>query len=157
MLSLTSVLALSGGVALGATPPPQHGSFAFEDQFTTQPGDPASCSFPMAVDVQVRGTFTVSTDAQGEPTRLLVHNHWTGTVSANGRAVIEHAAQNEVIDLVTGTSTNAGQIHDQALAGGVVIHDVGLLRFDADGNLTFLAGPHQGFAGDVSGLCAALA
>jgi hypothetical protein len=30
----------------------------------------------------------------------------------------------------------------------VLIHDVGLLRFDGDGNLTFEAGPHQGFDGD---------
>jgi hypothetical protein len=30
----------------------------------------------------------------------------------------------------------------------VDIRDIGLPRFDADGTLTFEAGPHQGFSGD---------
>jgi len=32
-----------------------------------------------------------------------------------------------------------GAIHDQALAGGVLIHDAGLLRWDANGILTIEA------------------
>ena len=34
---------------------------------------------------------------------------------------------------------------------------IGQLRFDGQGNLTFMAGPHQGFSGDVADQCAALA
>jgi hypothetical protein len=93
----------------------------------------------------------------GEPTRILTHETWSGTGSANGKRVIEHAAQNDFIDLVSGASANAGQIHDVALSGGLAVHDVGRLVFDADGNVTFEAGPHQGLHGDVAGLCAALA
>jgi hypothetical protein len=84
----------------------------------------------------------------------LVHQTWTGTLSANGSYVIEHAAQNDI------SAANTGQIHDQGvIGGGVLIHDVGLLRFDAAGNVTFEAGPHQGFDGDaaaIARLCAAL-
>jgi hypothetical protein len=39
---------------------------------------------------------------------------------------------------------------------GLLRRDVGLLRFDADGNVTFERGQHQGLDGDVAGLCAAL-
>jgi hypothetical protein len=91
--------------------------------------------------------------------RLLLHEHWTGTGTANGKYVIEHGAQNDTVDLVTGANSNTGQIHDQAPFGGVVIHDSGQLRFDANGNLTFEAGPHQGFNGDPAAIqefCAAL-
>jgi hypothetical protein len=46
-----------------------------------------------------------------------------------------------------------------AAAGGLLIHDAGLLRWDANGILTIEAGPHQGFDGDpaaLAALCAAL-
>jgi hypothetical protein len=156
--ALGGVLAVSPAIALAATPP-LTGSFTFEDQFTVQPGDIASCSFPVEVDLQVRGTYQLFLDAQGQPVRLLLHENWTGTGTANGKYVIEHAAQNDTVDLVTGANSNVGQIHDQVPLGGVVIHDTGLLRFDANGNLTFEAGPHQGFDGDptaIQELCAAL-
>jgi hypothetical protein len=136
------------------------GTFSFEDQFTVQPDDPASCSFPISFDLQVHGSFQVLLDASGEPIRLIVHELWSGTGNANGNYVIEHAAQTNITDLVSGDTTNVGAIHDQVPFGGVVIHDVGILRFDAAGNLTFEAGQHQGFSGDpeaIAGLCAALA
>jgi hypothetical protein len=160
------VLALAAGAMLAAAPaaalaatPPLTGSFSFDDQFTVEPGDTASCSFPVAFDLQVSGTYQVLSDAQGQPVRMLLHEHWTGTGTANGKYVIEHAAQNDIVDLISGANSNVGQIHDQAQFGGVVIHDSGLLSFDANGNLIFEAGPHQGFDGDPTAIqefCAAL-
>jgi hypothetical protein len=135
------------------------GRFSFENTFVIQPGDPASCSFPINVDLQVRGSFRVLLDAQGQPTSVIAHDIWSGTLTANGKSDVEHAAQTDIIDLVSGTMANVGSVHDQAFGGGVVIHDVGLLRFDANGNLTFEAGPHQGFSGDpgaIAELCASL-
>jgi len=154
------MLAASPAAALAATPP-LTGSFSFEDQFIVQPGDAASCSFPISIDLQVSGTYQVLLDAQGQPTELLLHEHWTGTGTgtANDKYVTEHAAQNDFVDLVTGANSNTGQIHDQVPFGGVVIHDSGLLTFDGNGNLTFEAGPHQGFNGDPAAIqefCAAL-
>jgi hypothetical protein len=126
-------LALAAGLILAAAPatalaatPPLTGSFAFEDQFTVQPGDTASCSFPIAFDLQVDGTYQLFLDGQGQPVRLLLHEHWTGTGTANGKYVIEHAAQDDIVDLVTGANSNVGQIHDQIPFGGVVIHDIPL-------------------------------
>jgi hypothetical protein len=157
-LVVGGMIAASPAAALAATPP-LTGSFSYEDQFTVEPGDPASCSFPVAFDLQVRGTYQLFLDAQGQPVRFLMHAHLTGTGTANGNYVIEHDAQNDIVDLVTGANSTAGQIHDQVPFGGVLIHDSGLLRFDANGNLTFEAGPHQGFNGDPTAIqefCAAL-
>ena len=36
---------------------PLTGSFSGEDQFIVEPGDIASYSFPVTVDLQVRGTY----------------------------------------------------------------------------------------------------
>jgi hypothetical protein len=156
---LLVALVLPAGTAF-AQPRAITGTFSFEDQFTVQPGETASCSFPIFLDLQVHGSFQLLLDASGEPTRLIVHEIWSGMVSANGNYVIEHAAQTNITDLVSGDSTNVGAIHDQVPFGGVVIHDVGILRFDAAGNLTFEAGQHQGFSGDpeaIARFCAALA
>lgn len=136
--------------------PPETDTFTFTDHFVVQPGDVASCEFPITIDQQGRGNFQLIVDAQGNPVRVRIHNDWSGVASANGKTVLEHAAQNETDDLVDGTATLRGGIHDQTPRGGVVIHDVGLLRFDADGNVTFEKGQHQGLDGDVAGLCAAL-
>ena len=135
------------------------GSFTFTDHFIIEPGDPASCSFPITADQAGRGTFQVLSDANGTPTRVVVHNTWVGTLQANGKTDVEHAAQTDTFDLVDGTTTQVGMIHDLSFGQGVVIHDVGLLRFNPDGSLTFEAGPHQGFDGDpaaIASLCDSL-
>jgi hypothetical protein len=163
-LALVVVLAALGIVLGASTAFAQAraitGTFSFPDQFTVQPGDPASCSFPISFDLQLHGSYQILLDASGEPIRVIIHSIWSGTGSANGNYVIEHAAQTNITDLVSGDTTNIGVIFDRVPFGGVVIHDVGILRFDADGNLTFEAGPHQGFSGDpeaIARLCAALA
>ncbi len=61
---------------------------------------------------------------------------------------------------VVSGDTNVGAIHDQVPFRGVVIHDLGILRFDAAAGPTFEAGQHQGFSGDpeaIASLCAAVA
>jgi len=156
LCSLAAVFAALFVSTSAQAAPPATGTFTFTDHFVVNPGDVASCPFPFTVDQVGRGNFQVIFDAQGNAVRVRIHNEWTGTGSANGKTVIEHAAQNETDDLVDGTATLIGGIHDQVPAGGVVIHDVGLLRFDADGNVTFEKGQHQGLDGDVAGVCAAL-
>jgi hypothetical protein len=99
------------------------GTFSFRDQFTVQPGDPVSCSFPISFDLQVRGSFQVLLDASGEPIRLIVHEIWSGTGNANGNYVIEHAAQTNITDLVSGETSNVGAIHDKVPFGGWLILD----------------------------------
>ena len=153
------VLAVAPGASASADARAHTGTFTFTDSFIVQPGDPASCSFPITVDQVGRAAFQILFDADGTPIRGSVHTVWQGTLAANGKTVTEHAAQNDTFNLIDGTSTNIGSIHDQAFGQGVVIHDVGILRFNADGSLAFEAGQHQGFDGDpaaIASLCAAL-
>jgi hypothetical protein len=127
--------------------------------FVVQPGDAASCSFTISVEQVGKGSFHVLLSASGQPVSAIVHSERLGTGSANGKIVIEHAAQTDLLDLVAGTSVTVGGITDQVPHGGVLIHDVGILRFDPAGSATFKAGPHNGFDGDpvaVAALCAAL-
>jgi hypothetical protein len=153
------VLAIVPAASANADARASTGTFTFTDHFVIEPGDPASCSFPITADQVGRGTFQVLSDANGTPTRFVVHNTWVGTLKANGKTDVEHAAQTNTFDLVDGTSTQVGMIHDLSFGQGVVIHDVGLLRFNPDGSLTFEAGPHQGFDGDpaaIASLCDSL-
>ena len=66
--------------------------------------------------------------------------------------------QKETFDLVDGTSTLIGSIHDQVFGQGVV-HDVGIVRFNADGSLAFEAGQHRAWLATrlPSANCATLA
>jgi hypothetical protein len=103
-------------------------------------------------------SFEVLLDAQHQPRQLINHEIWSGALNAHGKTVVEYAAQTDHF-FANGGYANVGAIHDQALAGGVLIHDAGLLRWDANGILTIQAGPHQGFDGDpaaIAALCAAL-
>jgi len=148
---LAGIVAGSGGASADQSRT-DTGRFTFHDHFVISPGDPASCPFAVTADQVGKGSFQVLRDASGTPIRVTIHNVWVGTLSANEKTDIEHAAQKETFDLVDGSSSDVGSIHDQVFGGGVVIHDVGILRFDGDGNLTFEAGPHQGFDGDPSAI-----
>jgi hypothetical protein len=93
-------------------------TFTFTDHFVIEPGDAASCSFPITADQVGRGTFQVLRDASGTPIRVVVHNVWVGTLQANGKTDVEHAAQTNTLNLVDGTFTNVGSIHDQSFGEG---------------------------------------
>jgi hypothetical protein len=155
-LTVLGLLVGVGGVR-AATPPVTVPPFTFTDDFFVNPGDPASCPFTTHVVVVVQRTFQVFFDSLGQPSSLMLHDHWTGTVSANGKSDIEHGSQQTMIDLVTGTLKSTCQIHDQfPLGGGVVVKNSGIVIVDANGNVTFIAGQQQGLEGDVGELCASL-
>ena len=85
------VLAVSPA-ALAATAP-LTGSFSRGDQFIAESGCIATCSFPVAVDLQVRGTYHILLDAPGQPMQLLVGQHWIDSGRADGKYVIERRAE----------------------------------------------------------------
>jgi hypothetical protein len=59
---------------------------------------------------------------------------------------------------VDGTFTRVGLwYHLNFPRAGDVLHDVGRVVFDSDGNLVFEAGQHQWLNGDIEGMCRALA
>jgi hypothetical protein len=153
VVAVGALLAASTAAVADATAP-QIGTFSFEETFTVQPGDIASCTFPVTIHLQGSGTFQVSVDAEGEPTRVMIHETWIGTDSANGFVLPEHGATTEIIDFATGSDTAVGGITVRLARG--VIHDAGRVRFDAEGNIVFEAGSHPGLDGDTAAYCAAL-
>jgi hypothetical protein len=87
-------------------------------------------------------------DAAGNPIRAQVHGNIEGTVTANGITLREIEHGQTFYDLTDGSQTLVGLIFRVA--------DVGRLVFDAEGNVTFEAGPHPALHGDFAALCAAL-
>jgi len=66
--------------------------------------------------------------------------------------------QGEIVDPIEGQVAVNGIIFRIAVPGaGAVFLDVGRLVFTFDDGLVFVAGQHDFFAGDLAGLCAALA
>jgi hypothetical protein len=155
VIGLAAAVAVLAPTAALATPP-DTGRIPHEDHFIDE-GASAACGFPVQVDVSGVQTFQVMFDAAGNPTRLQIHGNLEGTFSANEITLRQIERGQMFIDLIEGTDTEVGLLFRVFLpSGGTVIADVGRLVFDAEGNLTFEAGPHPALHGDFAALCAAL-
>ena len=79
--------------------------------------------------------------------------------SKTGKAIAAPFHNNVLIDPQTRFGANAGVIFKVTVPGaGAVFLDVGrLVTNQAGTEITFQAGPHQFFDGNLGGLCAALA
>ena len=155
VIGMAAALAVLAPTAALATPPdtfriPHEGTFIDE-------GASAACGFPVLVEFSGVQTVQVLYDAAGNPVRLQIHGNGEATFSANGITLREIERGQIFIDLVEGTETDIGLLFRVFLPdGGTAIADVGRLVFDAEGNLTFEAGPHPALHGDFAALCAAL-
>lgn len=155
VLGLAVALAVLAPTAALATPPdtfriPVEGTFIDE-------GASAACGFDVLFEISGIETVQVLYDAAGNPIRVQVHKNIEGTVSANGITLREIEHGQVFYDLVDGTETDIGLVFRVLLpGGGTAIADVGRLVFDAEGNVTFEAGPHPALHGDFAALCAAL-
>jgi hypothetical protein len=107
---------------------------------------------PCPNGVTLEGSFTddlrVTTffDNAGNPVRLQIKLDHAGVITnpATGLSVNDPAHTTTFVDLVTGTATQVGLVFKSTVPGvGVVFHDVGRVVFDAEGNVTFEAGPHD--------------
>lgn len=105
-----------------------------------------------APDVTLTETFTetvrVTTffDKDGTPVRAQINVNFAGVVTnpVTGAFVEDNAHQMLVQDLVTGIEAQVGLVFSSTVPGvGVVFHDVGRVVVDAEGNVTFEAGPHD--------------
>jgi hypothetical protein len=147
--------ALAAPTAALATPPETF-RIPHQDTFIDE-GASAACGFEVVFEVSGIQTIQVLYDAGGNPIRAQVHGNIEGTVSANGITLREIERGQTFYDLTDGSQTLVGLIFRVFLPqGGTVIADVGRLVFDAEGNVTFEAGPHPALHGDFAALCAAL-
>ncbi len=131
------------------------GTFPIDEHFVdTGPSD--ACGFPITVDLTGIGKYEVFYDAAGNATNVNVHIARTGTYGGNGVSLSEFDRTNLFLDFRTGTQRDAG-IEFRVSTGSIHgVFDRGRLIFDADGNVTFVAGPHPALDGDWANLCAAL-
>ena len=155
IIGLAAALAVLTPTAALATPPATF-RIPHADTFIDE-GASAACGFDVLFKVSGIQTIQVLYDAAGNPIRVQVHGNIEGTVSANGITLREIERGQTFIDLVEGTDTEVGLLFRVFLpGGGTAIADVGRLVFDAEGNVTFEAGPHPALHGDFAALCAAL-
>lgn len=116
--------------------------------------DSTTCSFPIAVNIQVDVVGQAFFDAQGNFQRGITHESVVGTDSANGITLRE-------TDHAVGFFNADGSVKEVGLPihiqdGGVVIRDAGYIFFNPDGSVAFTHGQHPFAEGDTAAYCAAL-
>ena len=141
LVPVASLLPLLVLTAPALATPPQTASFSgtnsgvincagFDDNFT---------------DVfSIQGTMFF--DNAGNPIRITEHvvSHSTDTNSVTGLSLHEHDRYTITVDLRTGQVTLAGApIRMNRKGQGIVIHDTGIVVFDAEENVIFEGGPHE--------------
>jgi hypothetical protein len=130
-------------------------------------GESAACGFAITRETTLEGRFETFFAANGEPERLHLLEHGTGTVSANGISLRDFTSINMLLDFTTattGTSREVGVVFRDSIPGtGVVIMDRGRLVWNIDretgetlGPPLFEAGPHPDLHGEIGPLCTAL-
>ena len=117
--------------------------------------DTTSCAFTITINVTDRVTGRQFFDAQGNVVQIDLEQNITGTESANGITLPTSSHFVEFLTFATGVAEEIG-LTFKVQGGAVVIRDAGILVFNPDGTVGFIAGPHPSFEGDTAALCAAL-
>jgi hypothetical protein len=85
----------------------------------------------------------------------------TDVNSVTGKSIVDRIDQVADVTIVNGEVTGIRLSGASALVNvagsGIVIHDSGMVIFDANGNPTFIAGPHQHLINGQQPFCDALA
>ena len=92
----------------------------------------------------VNATRTTFYDRDGTPIRVEVHVNWDGTVSnsVTGKTLCDPGHYKRVFDLKNGTVSAVGLVYGITIRGqGTGVFEVGKITFDANGNISFDAGP----------------
>jgi hypothetical protein len=144
------LLALVPLTAVQAAGPEQ-----FKDTVPLNITDNTSCAFPIAINVIDRVTGRSFFDAQGNLVQIDLEQNITGTESANGISLPTSSHFVEFLNFATNAAKEVG-LTFKIQGGAVVIRDAGILVFNPDGTVGFIAGPHPSFEGDTAALCAAL-
>jgi hypothetical protein len=117
--------------------------------------DTTSCAFPIAVNVVDNVVGRAFFDAQGNLVQVDLEQNITGTESANGISLPTSSHFVEFLNFATNGAKQVG-LSIKVQGGAVVIRDAGIIVFNPDGTVGFIAGPHPSFEGDTAALCAAL-
>jgi hypothetical protein len=157
-LLVLAALALSSIVLIaqpaGATPPSvqtihEEAEFVFADCGT----------FLLNETVTVNVRTTTFFDAQGNAVSTTDHANVVGVItnSVSGNTYPDNAHLQVVTDLTTGEVTVTGLAHLTTVPGlGLVLNGDGRVVFDADGNITFIAGKHNVLLGTAPDPCTVL-
>lgn len=132
----------------------------FSEEFAEVFTSKKECGFKVEFSFVGSVTVTEFLDAEGNVTRLLLHGEDVGSATnpANGKTATGDDHWLERHDVETGEMAIIGLFFHLNFGGaGIVVIDAGKVVFDADGNVIFLAGPHQVLEGDFAALCEALA
>ena len=134
---------------------PQIDTYHDEGSFTVDCG-----SFMARGDWTLDVRFTVYFDQAGNPIRSIAHDDWNNVYTNlnTGFTAKDPATFVNVSDWTTGSYKTAGETFRIIVPGhGIVVQEVGVARYDANGNITFVGGPHEVAFGDWHALiCAAL-
>jgi hypothetical protein len=148
---------LVGTASPAAAGTPEHFSDHFE--FDGNINDVVPCDFGVSErfveDLHGMTTF----DANGEAVRTQITIKATAwfTNEDTGFSVMDRDSFPVTIDERTGSVTVVGiSFHINIPGEGIVVLQAGRVTFDADGSITFLAGPHDQYATDGQALCDAL-
>jgi hypothetical protein len=151
-LALSSILLIAQPAS--ATPPSvetfhDEGEFLFADCGTFQ------LTETFTFDVRVTTFF----NAQGDAVRATEHVTFVGVItnSVSGNTYPDRDHHQTVTDLTTGETTFVGLVFLTPVPGlGPVLHDTGKVIFDANGDVTFVAGPHTVLFGTNPDPCTVL-
>jgi hypothetical protein len=169
VVALAAILAVAesfGAVATAATPVVAEKQAHFTRAFG---GLPLCPGFTVSATFEVTRTDTLYYDSDGTLVREVLNVKFDGTWSndSTGTALHNRGTRHITDNYLTQTSTEDGVLRHVTVAGtGIVLHESGRIVFGWSGTappafdddvVIFEAGPHQDFAGDLSGFCAALA
>jgi hypothetical protein len=131
-----------------------HGSITFPVQEFDDPDVCASYGFTIHAVEHETLLFNARFDSDGQFAGVFAHHDISFEISANGKTIYESDHYNNLF-APDGTSVAVGnETHIIGEDGKIVLLDAGRIVFDADGNLTFLAGQHPQLLGAT--FCAAL-
>ena len=153
---VTGLLVMLGAVPLAGAVEPVHVS-------GTRVGNVPSMdcgTFQVWDEFELNFRGTAHFDQAGNVVRVVEHIWGVDRLynPDNGKSLSGSFNQGEIVDPVEGHVAVNGIIFRITVPGaGVVLLDVGRFVFTFDDQLVFIAGQHQFLAGDLEGLCAALA
>jgi hypothetical protein len=152
---IVAAATLFSGTAQAATVVTDHGTYTESDVFQ----DPDVCaSYGFVVNVvfhdKVTWNVRAAGTAPGDPATWFLHHDIDVETTANGKTIHETDHFNETYYPGATSSKSAGVFRIMGVGGHVLLLDAGLVRFDASGQPTFVAGPHPQLEG--AGWCEAL-